>query len=185
MSTDGGEHMECTDTRRSVGRGLTGIHSPDPAHADGTVAVQYYDLENATTAEPDLTDQFLVTCGSNCTNPASWASGGETRLSTSGSFNILAAPNTTSGAGFVGDYDGLVPTTGSSFGSAFVMATADRDGRPDGPVLQQRTINQCGSGPPRRDWRDGPDLRLYGRCSPAWHERSRAAPGTPAEDEMK
>ena len=40
-----------------------------------------------------------------------------------GSFNILAAPNTTGGAGFVGDYDGLVPTTGSSFGSAFVMAT--------------------------------------------------------------
>ena len=37
------------------------------------------------------------------------------------SFHILTAPNTTGGAGFVGDYDGLVPT-GASFGSAFVMA---------------------------------------------------------------
>jgi hypothetical protein len=90
---------------------------------DGTVAVQYYDLENATATEPDLTDQFIVTCSSDCSSTSSWS--GETRLSTSGSFNILAAPNTTGGAGFVGDYDGLKPTGAgfSTFGSAFVMAT--------------------------------------------------------------
>ena len=37
-------------------------------------AVQYYDLENSTPVDPDLTDQFLVTCSSNCGSPAIWAS---------------------------------------------------------------------------------------------------------------
>jgi hypothetical protein len=89
---------------------------------DGTVAVQYYDLQNATAASPDLTDQFIVTCSGNCSSRSSWSS--ETRLSTTGSFNILTAPKTVSGAGFVGDYDGLAPTGSgfSTFGSAFVMA---------------------------------------------------------------
>ena len=122
MSTDGGATWTAP-IRADQSKGDSPAFIPQiTARADGTVALQYYDLENATAASPDLTDQFLVTCSSSCTNPASWASGGETQLSTSGSFNILTAPATTSGAGFVGDYDGLVPTTGSSFGSAFVMA---------------------------------------------------------------
>jgi hypothetical protein len=35
------------------------------------VAVQYYDLENATAARPGVTDRFLVTCSTACPNPAS------------------------------------------------------------------------------------------------------------------
>ena len=121
MSTDGGATWSAP-IRVDQSAGDSAAFIPQvTTRSDGTVAVQYYDLENATGAEPDLTDQYLVTCSNDCSNPASWASGGETRLSTSGSFNILTAPNTTAGAGFLGDYDGLVPT-GSSFGSAFVMA---------------------------------------------------------------
>jgi hypothetical protein len=121
MSTDGGATWS-TPIRVDQSPGDTPAFIPQvTTRADGTVAVQYYDLENSTPADPDLTDQFLVTCASNCGSTASWASGGETRLSSSGSFHILTAPNTTGGAGFVGDYDGLVPT-GASFGSAFVMA---------------------------------------------------------------
>ena len=121
MSTDGGATWSAP-IRVDQSAGDSAAFIPQvTTRSDGTVAVQYYDLENATGAEPDLTDQYLVTCSNDCSKPASWASGGETRLSTSGSFNILTAPNTTGGAGFLGDYDGLVPT-GSSFGSAFVMA---------------------------------------------------------------
>jgi hypothetical protein len=122
MSTDGGATWSAP-IRVDQSKGDAPAFTPQvTTRPDGTVAIQYYDLENATAAAPDLTDQFLVTCSSSCSSPASWASGGETRLSTSGSFNILTAPNTTSGAGFLGDYDGLVPVAGSRFGSAFVMA---------------------------------------------------------------
>jgi hypothetical protein len=120
MSTDGGTTWS-TPIRVDQAPGDTPAFIPQiTARADGTVGVQYYDLENAT-ADPDLTDQFLVRCASNCGSPASWASGRETRLSTTGSFHILTAPATTAGVGFLGDYDGLAPT-GASFGSAFVMA---------------------------------------------------------------
>ena len=57
-------------------------------NADGTIAVSYYDLQNATAAQPGLTDAYLVTCPaatSDCTNPASWAAGAQTLLSTTGS----------------------------------------------------------------------------------------------------
>ena len=121
MSTDGGATWS-TPIRVDQSAGDSPAFIPQVStRSDGTVAVQYYDLENATAAQPDLTDQYLVTCSSDCSNPASWTGGGETRLSTSGPFDILTAPTTTAGAGFLGDYDGLVPT-GSSFGSAFVMA---------------------------------------------------------------
>src|SRR5262249_35041365 len=73
--------------------------------SDGTVAVQYYDLEKSTAVQPGLTDQFLVSCSGDCTNPASWASGGERQLTnpTNGSFDMLTAPS--AGGPFVGDYD--------------------------------------------------------------------------------
>ena len=119
MSTDGGATWSAP-IRVDQSTGAAPAFIPQiTTRPDGTVAVQYYDLENATAAQPDATDQFIVTCTSNCSTSSSWSA--ETRLSTTGSFNILTAPDTTSGAGFVGDYDGLVPT-GSSFGSAFVMA---------------------------------------------------------------
>jgi hypothetical protein len=122
MSTDGGATWS-TPIRVDQSPGDTPAFIPQiTARADGTVAVQYYDLEHSTTSDPDLTDQFLVTCSSNCTSGASWATGGETRLSTTGSFHILTAPSTTGGDGFVGDYDGLAPMGSSKVGSAFVMA---------------------------------------------------------------
>ena len=63
--------------------------------SDGTVGLLYYDLQNATAAQPGLTDAFIAHFHSatiDCANPASWASGGETRLSTSGSFDYTTAP---------------------------------------------------------------------------------------------
>ena len=90
--------------------------------SDGTIGVTYYDLENATAAQPGLTDAFIAHCHSatsDCTNPASWAAGGETRLSTSGSFDMTTAPD--AGGYFVGDYEGLT-ASGTTFKSFFVMA---------------------------------------------------------------
>jgi hypothetical protein len=98
--------------------------------SDGTVGLLYYDLENATAARPGLTDAFIAHCHSatsDCTNPASWAAGGERRLSTSGSFDYLTAPQ--AGGLFLGDYAGLT-SSGSTFKALFDMsrpiATAGR-----------------------------------------------------------
>jgi hypothetical protein len=91
--------------------------------SDGTVGLLYYDLQNATAAQPGLTDAFIAHChsaASDCTNPASWAAGGETRLSTSGSFDYLTAPQTGAGR-FLGDYAGLI-SSGSTFKAFFGMS---------------------------------------------------------------
>jgi hypothetical protein len=123
MSTDGGSHWS-SPIRIDQSPGVVQAFTPQiTVRSDGTVAVQYYDLENATASQPGLTDQFLVSCSSACTNPASWAGGGERRLSTSGSFDMLTAPS--AGGPFVGDYDGLtnaLTASGPAFQSAFVMA---------------------------------------------------------------
>jgi hypothetical protein len=90
--------------------------------SDGTVGLLYYDLENATAAQPGLTDAFIAHCHSatsDCTNPANWVAGGETRLSTSGSFDYLTAPN--AGGLFLGDYDGLT-ASGATFKALFNMS---------------------------------------------------------------
>jgi hypothetical protein len=90
--------------------------------ADGTIGLLYYDLENATAAKPGLTDAFIAHChsaSSDCSNPASWVPGGETRLSTSGSFDYTTAPN--AGGLFLGDYDGLT-SSGPSFKALFDMS---------------------------------------------------------------
>ena len=98
--------------------------------SDGTIGLLYYDLENATAAQPGLTDAFIAHCHSatsDCSSPASWASGGETRLSTSGSFDYTTAP--VAGGFFLGDYDGLT-ASGTTFKAFFAMsrpiATAGR-----------------------------------------------------------
>jgi hypothetical protein len=98
--------------------------------SDGTIGLLYYDLENATPAQPGLTDAFIAHCHSatsDCSSPASWAAGGETRLSTSGSFDYTTAPS--AGGLFLGDYDGLT-SSGTSFKALFAMsrpiATAGR-----------------------------------------------------------
>jgi hypothetical protein len=91
-------------------------------NSDGTIGVTYYDLQNATSAQPGLTDSYLVTCPaatSDCSKAASWATGGQTRLSTTGSFDMTTAPN--AGGYFVGDYEGLA-SSGATFDPFFVMA---------------------------------------------------------------
>jgi hypothetical protein len=119
MSSDGGLHWS-TPIRIDQSPGDVPAFTPQVhVNADGTIGVTYYDLQNATASNPGLTDAFLVTCRAACSNPASWAAGGETRLSTTGSFNMATAPNA---AGlFVGDYEGLT-SSGSTFDPFFVMA---------------------------------------------------------------
>jgi hypothetical protein len=130
QSTDGGLTWSST-IRIDQSPGSTPAFVPQiHVAADGTIGLLYYDLENATAAQPGLTDAFISHCSSatsDCSNPASWASGGETRLSTSGSFDYTTAANA---AGlFLGDYDGLT-ASGGSFRALFAMsqpiATAGR-----------------------------------------------------------
>jgi hypothetical protein len=87
--------------------------------SDGTVGLTYYDLENATTATPGLSDAFIAHCHGGCTNPSSWSANGETRLSTTGSFDYTTAPD--AGGYFLGDYTGLT-ASGTTFDPFFMMA---------------------------------------------------------------
>lgn len=121
-SSDGGLHWS-TPIRIDQSPGNTPAFTPQVSvNSNGTIGVTYYDLENATAAQPGLTDAFIVTCPaatSDCTKAASWAAGGETRLSTSGSFDMTTAPNAE--GFFVGDYEGLT-ASGTTFDPFFVMA---------------------------------------------------------------
>jgi hypothetical protein len=120
MSTDGGLHWS-TPIRADQSPGDTPAFTPQiHVSANGTVGLIYYDLENATAAQPGLTDAFIVHCHASCDSTTSWAAGGETRLSTTGSFDMTAAPD--AGGYFVGDYDGLT-ASGDVFKPFFVMAT--------------------------------------------------------------
>jgi len=122
QSTDGG--LTWSDTIRidqSPGDSqafLPQIH----VAANGTIGLLYYDTENATAAQPGLTDAFIASCPtatSDCSNPASWSAGGETRLSTSGSFDYTTAAN--ANGLFLGDYDGLT-AGGNKFIAFFDMS---------------------------------------------------------------
>jgi hypothetical protein len=122
QSTDGGLTWSKT-IRIDQSPGDTPAFVPQiHASSDGTIGLLYYDLENATAASPGLTDAFIAHCHaatSDCSNPSNWAAGGETRLSTSGSFDYTTAPNA---AGlFLGDYDGLT-TSGTAFKAFFDMS---------------------------------------------------------------
>ena len=123
MSSDGGDSWSTPIRIDQAGDTAPAFTPQVHVSSDGTIGVSYYDLENATAAEPGLTDAFLVTChptaSTNCGNASSWAAGGETRLSTSGSFNMTTAPD--AGGFFVGDYEGLT-STGSTFDPFFMMA---------------------------------------------------------------
>jgi hypothetical protein len=119
-STDGGLHWT-TPIRIDQSPGDTPAFTPQVRVAsDGTIGVVYYDLESATPAQPGLTDAFIVHCHAACTNPASWAAGGETKLTATGAFDMTAAPD--AGGYFVGDYDGLT-TAGTTFLPFFDAAT--------------------------------------------------------------
>jgi hypothetical protein len=130
QSTDGGLHWS-TPIRADQSPSDVPAFTPQVhVAADGTVGLSYYDTENATTSQPGLTDAFIAHCHaatSDCTNPANWTTGGETRLSTTGSFDMTTAPN--ANGLFVGDYEGLT-ASGTEFSYFFVMsqpiATAGR-----------------------------------------------------------
>jgi hypothetical protein len=119
MSTDGGLTWT-TPIRIDQSPGDVAAFTPQiHVAADGTIGVVYYDLESATSTQPGLTDTFIVHCHSSCADPTSWSSGGETRLDTTGPFDMTRAPDA---AGyFVGDYDGLA-STGAAFAAFFDMA---------------------------------------------------------------
>jgi hypothetical protein len=122
QSTDGGLTWSNT-IRIDQAPGDTPAFVPQIAvAADGTIGLLYYDTEHATATQPGLTDAFIAHChsaSSDCSNPASWAPGGETRLSTSGSFDYTTAPK--ANGLFLGDYDGLT-ASGSSFRAFFAMS---------------------------------------------------------------
>jgi hypothetical protein len=119
MSSDGGLHWS-SPIRIDQSPGDVPAFTPQVhVNADGTIGVTYYDLQNATASNPGLTDAYLVTCQAACSNRASWAAGGQTRLSTTGSFDMTTAPNAE--GYFVGDYEGLT-SSGSTFDPFFVMA---------------------------------------------------------------
>ena len=118
-STDAGQHWSAP-ARIDQSPGDTPAFTPQVhVNGNGTIGVTYYDLQNATAAQPGLTDEYLVTCSSNCASAGSWAAGGETRLSNTGSFDMTTAPN--AGGYFVGDYEGLT-SSGSTFDPFWVMA---------------------------------------------------------------
>jgi hypothetical protein len=119
MSTDGGLSWS-GPVRVDQSPGATPAFLPQVhASSDGTVGVSYDDFESATSAQRGLTDVFIAHCHASCANPASWAANGETRLSTTGSFDLTTAPN--AGGFFVGDYQGLT-SSGTTFDPFFVMA---------------------------------------------------------------
>ena len=119
MSSDGGQHWSAP-ARIDQSPGDTPAFTPQVHVAgNGTIGVSYYDLQNATAAKPGLTDEYLVTCSSKCASAGSWAAGRETRLSTTGSFDMTTAPD--AGGYFTGDYEGLT-STGNTFDPFWVMA---------------------------------------------------------------
>jgi len=118
-STDGGLHWSAP-IRVDQSPGDTQAFIPQiHVSAGGTVGLLYYDLENATAAQPGLTDAFIAHCHgatSNCADSAGWVAGGQTRLTTTGSFDYLTAPD--AGGVFLGDYDGLT-SSGETFKAFF------------------------------------------------------------------
>lgn len=114
--------LEQYDPHRPVAGRHAGLRAQIQVAADGTIGLLYYDLEHATGTSPGLADAFIAHCHSatsDCSNPASWAAGGETRLSTSGSFDYTTAPN--ANGLFLGDYDGLT-VSGTTFKALFAMS---------------------------------------------------------------
>jgi hypothetical protein len=90
----------------------------------GAIGVTYYHNENASVLNPGYTDEYIVSCtpsatADDCGSRADWTAGGETKLSTSGSFDMLMAPY--AGGYFVGDHEGLA-ASGTTFDPFFVMA---------------------------------------------------------------
>jgi hypothetical protein len=118
LSTDGGltwtAPIRVDQSPGTVPAFLPQIH----VASEGRVGLTYDDLENATTAQPGLTDSFIVTCSTSCGAGSSCAAG-ETRLTTTGSFDYTTAPD--AGGLFIGDYQGLT-AAGRRFLPFFIEA---------------------------------------------------------------
>lgn len=117
QSTDGGNSWSApvTVSKSSPAQAFTPSVT---VGADGSVAVSYYDLRNATAGSPGFTDTWLDTCSSACTNGANWS---EVQLDTTGGFDMRTAPLTTSGY-FTGDYESIAAFGVSGFRPLWVMA---------------------------------------------------------------
>ncbi len=123
QSTDGGKTWSTPIEIDQAPSSAEAFTPQIAVNSDGTIGVTYYDTENATSSNPGNTDEFIVHCHAasvDCSSAANWAAGGETLLSTSGSFDMMTAPLTPTGF-FTGDYEGLT-TSGSTFDPFFVMA---------------------------------------------------------------
>lgn len=117
QSTNGGANWSTPVTVSKSGKAQAFTASVTVAK-NGTVGITYYDLRNATTAVPDYTDTWLVTCSSSCTSAGSWA---EVQLDNTGGFKMKTAPRTGSGY-FVGDYESIAPNGAGGFRPLWVMA---------------------------------------------------------------
>ena len=108
--------------------------------SDGTVGLLYYDPQNATAAQPGLTDAFIAHCHSatsDCTNPASWAAGGETSAEHE---RLVRLPQRPECRGpILGDYAGLT-SSGTTFKALFDMSQPIATAGRSRPLLQQRRL---------------------------------------------
>jgi hypothetical protein len=128
-STDGGNTwtapIEIDQVPSTAVGGAAQAYEPTIAvNSAGKIGVSYYDMENATPTSGGSgnTDVFMVSCpgaSADCTKPASWAAGGETRI-TPKSFDVRTAPLTTQGL-MTGDYEGLT-ASGTTFDPFSVLA---------------------------------------------------------------
>lgn len=120
MSSDGGFTWSAPIRINKSPAGVQAFTPSVKVNANGTVGVTYYDFRNNTAhggAVAGGTDQFLVTCDGNCSDPANWQ---EKRV-TVAAFDIRNAP--WAGGLFVGDYEGLA-TAGADFLTFFSMPHA-------------------------------------------------------------
>jgi hypothetical protein len=87
---------------------------------DGVVAVSYYDFRNNEPGGIAGTDQFVVHCHANCSDPAGWIPANEVRVTTA-PFDIRELPFAR--GYFPGDYVGF-GTDGEDFLPFFTQSTA-------------------------------------------------------------
>jgi len=139
QSTDGGAHWSAPIEIDDAHPNAAAFTPQITVNSAGTIGVSYYDNENASVKQPGNTDEFIVSCtpsatSDDCGSRTDWTAGGETLLSTSGSFDMLTAPFA-EGGHFVGDYEGM-GASGTTFDPFFVMAkpiaTACGASSPDG-----------------------------------------------------
>ena len=134
QSTDGGHNWSPPVT---VGKsGAAQAFTPNiVVAANGTVGISYYDLRNATAANPGYTNTWFDTCSVSCSLAGSWS---EIELDTTGGFDMKSAPLTGSGY-FVGDYESVAPNGTSGFQPLWVMGRPQATHGPTDPFSSSVT----------------------------------------------